>query len=190
MKRDAVEFVRRCESCQVHGNVTHQPHTELHYLQSPWPFAQWGLDILGPLPMAGGQRKFLIVSIDYFTKWVEAVPLAKITEQNAMEFLRQGIVCCFGIPEVVVTDNGTQFTEKRFTKYCRDLRIKLVHTSVAHPQANGQVEVTNRTLLHGLKTRLKTQGLGRSRSYRQCYDRIEQLQESQQGRRPSPLLWG
>ncbi|GMH01827.1 hypothetical protein Nepgr_003666 [Nepenthes gracilis] len=91
-------------------------HTELHYLQSPWPFAQWGLDILGPLPMAAGQRKFLIVGIDYFTKWVEAVPLAKITEQNATKFLRQGIVCRFGIPEVVVTNNGTQFTGKRFTK--------------------------------------------------------------------------
>ncbi|GMH18654.1 hypothetical protein Nepgr_020495 [Nepenthes gracilis] len=108
--------------------------------------------------MAAGQRKFLIDGIDYFTKWVEAVPLAKITEQNATEFLRQGIVCRFGIPEVVVTDNRTQFTGKRFIKYCRDLRIKLVHTSVAHPEANGQVEVTNRTLLHGLKTRLEDAG--------------------------------
>ncbi|GMH27989.1 hypothetical protein Nepgr_029832 [Nepenthes gracilis] len=103
--------------------------------------------------MAAGQRKFLIVGINYFTKLVEAVPLTKITEQNATEFLRQGIICRFGIPEFVVTDNGTQFTGKRFTKYCRDLRIKLIHTPVAHPQANGQVKVTNRTLLHGLKTR-------------------------------------
>ncbi|GMH25591.1 hypothetical protein Nepgr_027434 [Nepenthes gracilis] len=158
MKYDAVDFVRKCENCQVHGNLNRQPHTELRALQSPWPFAQWGLDILGPLPIAAGQRKFLMVGIDYFTKWVEATPLARITEQNATEFLRQSIVCRYGVPECVITDNGTQFTGKRFSRYCARLRINLIHTSVAYPQANGQVEVTNRTILHGLKTKLIDSG--------------------------------
>ncbi|GMH19405.1 hypothetical protein Nepgr_021246 [Nepenthes gracilis] len=158
MKKDALEFVKKCESCQLHGNLHHQPSADLKFLQAPWSFAQWGLDILGPCLIATGQRKFIIAGIDYFTKWVEAAPLAKITEHNALEFLRQSIVCRFGVPEVVVTDNGTQFSGKRFTKYCTSLGIKLVHTSVAYPQANGQVEVTNRTLLHGLKTKLEDAG--------------------------------
>ncbi|GMH16199.1 hypothetical protein Nepgr_018040 [Nepenthes gracilis] len=149
MKYDAIDFVCKCESCQLHSNMNHRPHTDLRALQSPWPFAQWGLDILGPFPLAPGQRKFLIVGIDYFIKWVEAVLLVRITEQNATEFLRQSIVCRFGVPECIMTDNGTQFTGRRFTKYCASLRINLVHTSVACPQANGQVEVTNRTICQG-----------------------------------------
>ncbi|GMH31289.1 hypothetical protein Nepgr_033132 [Nepenthes gracilis] len=89
MKKDALEFVKKCESCQLHGNLHHQPSADLKSLQAPWPFAQWGLDILGPFPIATGQRKFIIAGIDYFTKWVEAAPLAKITEHNALEFLRE-----------------------------------------------------------------------------------------------------
>ncbi|GMH08560.1 hypothetical protein Nepgr_010400 [Nepenthes gracilis] len=76
LKRDAMEFVRKCESYQVHGSMMHLPCIELRSLQSPWPFAQWGLNILRPLPLASGQREFLIVEIDYFTKWIKAVPLA------------------------------------------------------------------------------------------------------------------
>ncbi|GMH07793.1 hypothetical protein Nepgr_009633 [Nepenthes gracilis] len=83
-KNLALKIIR----CQVHGTMAHLPHTELHSLQSPWLFAQWGLDVLGPMPLASGQRKFLIVGIDYFTKWVEVAPLRKIIEQNATEFLR------------------------------------------------------------------------------------------------------
>ncbi|GMH26979.1 hypothetical protein Nepgr_028822 [Nepenthes gracilis] len=158
MKKDALEFVKKCESYQLHSNLHRQASADLKALQAPWPFAQWGLDLLGPFPIATGQRKFIIRGIDYFTKWVETVPLAKITEHNTLEFLRQNIVCRFDVPEVIVTDNGTQFSEKRFTKYCTSLGVKLVHTLVAYPQANGHVEVTNRTLLHGLKTKLEDAG--------------------------------
>ncbi|GMH19498.1 hypothetical protein Nepgr_021339 [Nepenthes gracilis] len=64
----------------------------------------------------------------------------------------------FSVPEVVVTDNGTQFLRKHFTKYCTSPGSRLVHTSIVYPQVNGQVDVTNRTLLHGLKTKLDDAG--------------------------------
>ncbi|KAL0286417.1 UNVERIFIED_CONTAM: hypothetical protein Scaly_2793500 [Sesamum calycinum] len=92
-------------------------------LESPCPFDQWGIDLVGPLPQATGQRKFLIVAVDYFTKWVEAEPLAKISEKE---------------------------------EWCKGLAIKQFFTSVSNPQANGQTEVTNRTILQHLKTRLGT----------------------------------
>ncbi|KAI0488819.1 hypothetical protein KFK09_028658 [Dendrobium nobile] len=107
---------------------------------------------MGPFPMATEQRKFIILAVDYFTKWVEAEPLAKITEANAKQFLWRNIICRFGIPAKVITDNETQFTGRVFTIFCKDLHIQLVHTAVAHPQTNGQTEVTNRTILRGLKT--------------------------------------
>ncbi|PKU60276.1 hypothetical protein MA16_Dca027859 [Dendrobium catenatum] len=158
IKQDALELVRKCNSCQLHANLTHLPAAETSTLQSPWPFAQWGIDIMGPFPIATGQRKFIILAVDYFTKWVEAEPLAKITEANAKQFLWKNIICRFGIPAKVITDNGTQFTGRVFTTFCKDLHIHLINTAVAHPQTNGQTEVTNRTILRGLKTRLEKAG--------------------------------
>nr|KYP35921.1 hypothetical protein KK1_043008 [Cajanus cajan] len=67
------------------------------------------MDILGPFPPANGQLKFLLVAIDYFTKWVEACLLAKITTKNIQKFTWKSIICKFGIPHSLVTDNGRQF---------------------------------------------------------------------------------
>ncbi|KAK8921230.1 hypothetical protein KSP39_PZI020105 [Platanthera zijinensis] len=158
MKKEATEFMQKYRSCQVHASVPRQPPVALTSLQGAWPFEQWGIDLLGPLSLASSQRKFIIMAIDYFTKWVEEEPLAKITEENAKQFIWKNIVCRFGIPIIIITDNGTQFTGKSFTKLCEELKIELRHTAVSHPQANGQIEVTNRTILKGLKTRLEGAG--------------------------------
>ncbi|XP_020582597.1 uncharacterized protein LOC110026122 [Phalaenopsis equestris] len=85
-------------------------------------------------------------------------PLAKITEANAKQFVWKNIICCFGLTAKIITDNETQFTGRVFTSFCKDLHIQLVHTALAHPQTNGQKEVTNRTVLKGLKTRLEKVG--------------------------------
>ena len=77
--RDATELVKKCKICQEHAKISHLPSEPLTSITSPWPFQQWGLDILGPLPIGKGQCKFIIVVVDYFTKWVEAEPLATIT---------------------------------------------------------------------------------------------------------------
>lgn len=76
----------------------------------------WGIDLVGPLPKGPGQKKFIIVAIDYFTKWVEAKPLARIRETEVIEFFMEFIVFRFGVPGVVVTDNGTQFVGSDFEK--------------------------------------------------------------------------
>ncbi|XP_020675858.1 uncharacterized protein LOC110094864 [Dendrobium catenatum] len=133
------------------------PHFKLKFLTQSGT-GIWGIDILGPFPIATGKRKFIILAVDYFTKWVEAEPLVKITEANSKQFLWKNIICRFGNPAKVVTDNGTQFTGRVFTIFCKDLHIQLVHTAVAHPQTNGQTEVTNQTILRGLKTRLDKAG--------------------------------
>ena len=73
---------------------------------SPLPFAQWGIDIVGPLPMGKGQIKFAIVAIDYFTKWAEDEPLASIPEKKMESFVEKNILSRFGIPQVLVNDNG------------------------------------------------------------------------------------
>uniref|UniRef100_A0A2N9GJ69 Uncharacterized protein n=1 Tax=Fagus sylvatica TaxID=28930 RepID=A0A2N9GJ69_FAGSY len=155
MQTDACKFIQHCDKCQRFANLLHSPPMELVPMTAPWPFAQWGLDIMGPLPIGRRQLKFLVVAIDYFTKWVEAEPLATITERNIQNFVWKTVICRFGIPRVLVSDNGKQFDNPRFRQFSQELGIHNHYSSPGHPQANGQVEVTNRSLLKLIKTRLE-----------------------------------
>ncbi|GMP47971.1 hypothetical protein CsSME_00015490 [Camellia sinensis var. sinensis] len=155
LNQDATDFVLKCDKCQRFANIPHAPPTELITLYSPYPFAKWGIDLVGPLPTGRGQTKFAIVSIDYFTKWVEAEPLTTITERNTTRFIWQSIICRFGIPQAFISDNGKQFDNAKYRKFCADLQIQPCFSFPGHPQANGQVEVTNRSLLKIIKTKLE-----------------------------------
>ena len=95
------------------------------------------MDLLGPFPQATGQKKYLIVAIDYFTKWIKAEPLAKITVQKVEDFVWKNVICRYGLPFAIVTDNGTQFSDKNFWGFCDCLGIRQVFSSVEHPQSNG-----------------------------------------------------
>nr|XP_025679195.1 uncharacterized protein LOC112779163 [Arachis hypogaea] len=154
MMRDSKEFVRKCVKCQENANFHKAPASELSLLMSTRPFAQWGVDLLGPFPVGPGQVKYLIVAIDYYTKWIEAEPLASISSSNCRKFMWRQVITRFGIPEVVISDNGTQFTDKKFTEFLTGLGIKQKFSSVEHPQTNGQVEFANKVILLGLKKRL------------------------------------
>nr|KYP47820.1 Transposon Ty3-I Gag-Pol polyprotein [Cajanus cajan] len=112
------------------------------------------MDILRPFPPAKRQLKFLLVAVDYFTKWIEACPVAKITAENVQKFTWKNIICRFGIPHSLVTDNDRQFTVQRFESFLRELGIKHLPTSVEHPQTNGQAKATNKVILRELKKRL------------------------------------
>ena len=99
--------------------------------------------------------KFLVVGIDYFTKWVEAEPLASITQQNVKNFVWKNIVCKFGVPKMLVSDHGRQFDYTPFKDFCTHFGIQNHYSSPAHPQVNGQAEVANRSLLKIIKTWLE-----------------------------------
>ena len=157
-------------------------------MTTPWPFAQWGLDIMGPFPTALRQQKFLVVGIDYFTKWVEAKPLATITEKSIRTFVWRNIICRYGIPRVLVSNNGKQFDNSVFRNFCLELGIKNHYSSLAHPQVNGQVEVMNRTLLKIIKTPgSRGQRVSGLTNYQTCYGRIGRLQGHPQERPHSDL---
>ncbi|KAL0427859.1 UNVERIFIED_CONTAM: hypothetical protein Slati_2960700 [Sesamum latifolium] len=158
MKQDAIRLVSMCERCQKHSSLIHQPVEPLTTMLSPYPFMQWGMDFVCPFSLAADQRKFLLVAIDYFTKWAEAEPLARIAEGEVMKFIWKNIVCRFGIPREIISDNGRQFQGRRIQEWCQGLHIRQRFTTVAHPQANGQVEVTNRILIQGIKRRLERVG--------------------------------
>ncbi|CAJ2663960.1 unnamed protein product [Trifolium pratense] len=154
MQQDAKDHVKKCDKCQRHGDMHLAPPRELKSLSSPWPFAWWGMDLLGPFTKGLYQNRYLIVAVDYFTKWVEAEPLSDITSLRVLRFFKRNVLARFGIPQVVVTDNGTQFTDKDFQAFLVALGTKQHFTSVEHPQTNGQAEAANRVILRGLRRRL------------------------------------
>ena len=124
MQVDARKLVKKCDKCQRFRNVQRLPAERLTTITSPWPFAQWGIDIVGPLPRGKGQVKFLLVVIDYFTKWVEAEALSTITEAKIQSFVWKNIICRFGIPQIIILDNGQQFNSQGFKDFCSSLGIK------------------------------------------------------------------
>ncbi|RVW76241.1 hypothetical protein CK203_048946 [Vitis vinifera] len=122
MKKDAAAYVKRCDKCQRYAPIPHMPSTTLKSISGPWPFAQWGMDIVGPLPAAPAQKKFLLVATDYFSKWVEAEAYASIKDKDVTKFVWKNIICRFGIPQTIIADNGPQFDSIAFRNFCSELK--------------------------------------------------------------------
>ncbi|XP_024026659.1 uncharacterized protein K02A2.6-like [Morus notabilis] len=121
---------------------------------APWPFAKWGIDLIGPLHPAPGGLKFAIVAVDYYTKWAEAKALTTTTEAACTKFMWDHIVCRFGVPHSIVSDNGKQFDNAATRRFCDGLGIRKDFSAPIHPQSNGQVEAINKILKYTLKKRL------------------------------------
>jgi len=126
------------------------PPAELTSLSSPWSFAWCGIDLLGPFPKATGQVKYLVVAVDYSTKWIEADALAKITAKNVLSFFKRNLLARFGALALVISNNMAQFTDRKFRDYLKNLNIKHNFTSVKHLQTNGKPKSTNRVILRGI----------------------------------------
>jgi hypothetical protein len=101
-----------------------------------WPFAVWGMDLLGPFKKAPGGLTHLLVAIDKFTKWIEVSPLAKIGSKQAVSFI-QNIIFYFGVPNSIITDNGTQFTGEKILYFCDDNNIQVDWATVSHLHTTG-----------------------------------------------------
>lgn len=108
-----------------------------------WPLQRWGVDIIGALPPAPGNLKYAAVALEYFTKWIEAKALAKITSGTLISFVWQRIICRFIVPAYITVDNGKQFDSTEFRNFCAKLGIKLSFASVNHPESNGAIERAN-----------------------------------------------
>ena len=106
----------------------------------------WGLDLVGPLKKAPEGYTHLLVTIDKFTKWIKARPISVIKSEQAVLFFLD-IIHHFGVPNSIITDNGTQFSGNKFLRFCDEYHIRVDWATVAHPQTNGQVECTNGMLL-------------------------------------------
>ena len=118
----------------------------------PWPFWGWGIDLIGQIfPPSSKGHKFILVATDYFTKWVEEIPLKMVTSKNMVDFVKEHIVYCFGIPQTITTNQGMMFTSEEFRDFAASMGIKLLNSSPYYAQANGQAETSNQIIIKLIK---------------------------------------
>jgi transposase InsO family protein len=150
---DTSEVVRTCEGCQFYARKTHLPAHALQTIPVTWLFTVWGLYIVGPLRKAPEGYTHLLVVVDKFSKWIEAHPITNLRSEQAVSFFTD-IIHRFGVPNSIITDNGSQFAGRKFQEFCDNHHICVDWAAVAHPQTNGQVERANDMILQGLKSRI------------------------------------
>ncbi|XP_058767814.1 uncharacterized protein LOC131641523 [Vicia villosa] len=139
MSKDCIEFAKGCQECQMHGGIQHVPASELHAIVKPWPFRGWALDVIGEIkPASSKQQRYILVGINYFTKWVEAVALRNVDQETVIDFIQDHIICRFGIPETITIDQGTVFTGKKMQEFAQEVGIKLLTSTPYYAQANGK----------------------------------------------------
>ena len=134
--------------------ILRSPVHDLISISSLWPFVQWGIDIVGSFPIAPAQKKLLLVAMDYFSKWIEAEAYASIKDRDVTRFIWKNIVCRFGIPKSIVSDNGPRFDSRVYRDFYQELKIRNLYSTPRYPQSNGQAEASNKALLNALKKRL------------------------------------
>ncbi|XP_034674313.1 uncharacterized protein LOC117905510, partial [Vitis riparia] len=156
METDCCQFVQRCLECQIHGDLIHVPPSELHALTSPWPFSIWGIDIIGKIsPKSSSGHEFILVAIDYFTKWVEAASYARLTSSGVASFIRSHIICRYGVPHELISDRGVHFRAEVDTLVQR-YSIRHHRSSAYRPQTNGAVEAANKNIKRILRRMIET----------------------------------
>ncbi|XP_045809707.1 uncharacterized protein LOC123915192 [Trifolium pratense] len=148
MLKDCIDFAKGCQDCQKHAGIQHVPASELHSIIKPWPFRGWALDLIGEIkPASSKNQKYIIVGVDYFTKWIEAIPLPNVDQEEVISFIQNHIIYRFGIPETITTDQGSVFTGRKMQEFARQTGFKLLTSTPYYAQANGQVEAANKIII-------------------------------------------
>lgn len=152
MEKDSYQFVWKCKQCQLHGDLIHAPAQELQSIATPWPFCQWGLDLVGKIrPPSSNGHKLIITATKYFTKWIEVIPLTQVSRKQIATFILNYIICRYNVPLFIITDNGCPFKNQDVYELCDHFHIKRYFSTPYYPQGNGQDEASNKNILWILK---------------------------------------
>ncbi|XP_045810829.1 uncharacterized protein LOC123905257 [Trifolium pratense] len=148
MLKDCIEYAKGCQECQKHAGIQHVPASELHSIVKPWPFRGWALDLIGEIrPASSKNQRYILVGIDYFTKWIEAIALTNVDQETVINFVQNHIIYRFGLPETITTDQGTVFVGRKMQDFAEQSGFKLITSTPYYAQANGQVEAANKRQL-------------------------------------------
>uniref|UniRef100_A0A2N9FC34 Integrase catalytic domain-containing protein n=1 Tax=Fagus sylvatica TaxID=28930 RepID=A0A2N9FC34_FAGSY len=147
MERDCIRHVQTCHKCQMYQNSKNAPPQYLHTMASPWPFSAWGMDVIGAItPKASNGHEFILVAIDYFTKWVEACSFKNVTQVAVTRFVKNNIICRYGMPEMLITDNASNLNNRMMDQLCQQFKIQHHNSAPYRPKMNGAVEAANKNV--------------------------------------------
>ena len=136
MLDDCFKYYKGRQECQRFGNIQKYLASAMNPIVKRW-------------------HKFVLVATDYFTKWVEVIPLKIASLANVIEFIREHIIYRFGVPQSVTTDQGKMFTSKEFEDFATSTGFKLINSSPYYAQANGQAEDSNQILIKSIKKKIR-----------------------------------
>jgi hypothetical protein len=145
---DIKSYVKACDACQRRGRPAR--NNLLHPIPVYSPFYQIGIDIVGPLNRTQRGKRYIVVAMDYLTKWPEARAISEATAENVAKFIYEQIICQHGCPQIILTDRGTHFNNNMLDRLMEKFEVKHLLSTPYHPQTNGLVERFNRTLCESL----------------------------------------
>ncbi|GJV62413.1 reverse transcriptase domain-containing protein [Tanacetum coccineum] len=149
--KDAKDYVMRCDACQRSGNISSRSEMPQNTIQVCDVFDIWGLDFMRPFPNSKG-NKYILVAVDYISKWVEAQALPTNNARVVIRFLRR-LFARFGVPKALISDQGTHFCNSQLEKALQKYGVTHKLSTAYHPQTNRQTEVTNRAIKRKLKSK-------------------------------------
>jgi len=155
MLEDCFKYYKGCQACQKFGKIQMVPASVMNPIIKPWPFRGWGMDMIGKInPPSSKGHQYILAITDYFTKWVEAVPMRSVSSKDVINFVKEHVIHRFGIPQTITTDGGSVFISQEFRKFADDMGIKLIRSSPYYAQANGQAEASNQSLIKLIKRKI------------------------------------
>ena len=105
--KDCIDFAKSCLACQKYGPIQHVLAINLQSVIKPWPFRGWAMDIISKIyPPSSKNHTFILVATDYFTKWVEAIPLKTVNQSKVIKCIKENIIHRFGLPQTITADQG------------------------------------------------------------------------------------
>ena len=148
--KDAHQFVSTCDKCQRMESISRKDEPHMHTILEVELFDLWGMDFMGPFPPSYNNL-YILLAVDYVSKWVEAIPTRTNDVRVVAQFLRSHIFLLFGTPRALITDNGTHFYNKMIDKVLQKYGVRHRTSLAYHPQSNGQAKVSNREIKSILK---------------------------------------
>jgi hypothetical protein len=143
--KDAQQIIKECDKCQRTGNISKRNQMPQNAMLEVELFDVWGIDFMGPFPPSFG-KQYILVAVDYVSKWVKAVALPTNDARVVIKFLKETIFARFGVPRALISDEGTHFLNHLMEKLLLKYNVKHLIATPYHPQTSGQVEVSNRQL--------------------------------------------
>nr|CAN79122.1 hypothetical protein VITISV_011712 [Vitis vinifera] len=143
--KDAHIMCRSCDRCQRLGKLTKRNQMPMNPILIVELFDVWGIDFMGPFPMSFG-NSYILVGVDYFSKWVETIPCKQNDHRVVLKFLKENIFSRFGVPKAIISDGGAHFCNKPFEALLAKYGVKHKVATPYHPQTSGQVELANREI--------------------------------------------